>query len=54
VRLHHVQAALRKKLGEDIEDCLVLGTCNPPLARRAFQDTSSLPDRVRAVGLCRS
>jgi uncharacterized protein (DUF302 family) len=31
-----VQATLRDKLGEDIEDYLILGACNPPLAHRAL------------------
>jgi uncharacterized protein (DUF302 family) len=31
-----VQATLRDKLGEDMEDYLILGACNPPLAHRAL------------------
>jgi uncharacterized protein (DUF302 family) len=31
-----VQAALRDKLGEDMEPYLILGACNPPLAHRAL------------------
>jgi uncharacterized protein (DUF302 family) len=31
-----VQATLRDKLGQDIEDYLILGACNPPLAHRAL------------------
>lgn len=31
-----VQATLREKLGEDMEDYLILGACNPPLAHRAL------------------
>jgi len=32
-----VRATLREKLGEDMEDYLILGACNPPLAHRALQ-----------------
>jgi uncharacterized protein (DUF302 family) len=31
-----VRATLRDKLGEDMEDYLILGACNPPLAHRAL------------------
>src|SRR5215472_14838999 len=39
-----VQATLRDKLGQDIEDYLILGACNPPLAHRAL-------DADRKIGL---
>jgi uncharacterized protein (DUF302 family) len=32
-----VQATLRDKLGEQWEDYLILGACNPPLAHRALR-----------------
>jgi uncharacterized protein (DUF302 family) len=31
-----VRATLRDKLGQDKEDYLILGACNPPLAHRAL------------------
>ena len=39
-----VTATLKAKLGEDIEDYLILGACNPPLAHRAI-------DVDRQIGL---
>lgn len=31
-----VQATLREKIGEEMEDYLILGACNPPLAHQAL------------------
>ena len=39
-----VQATLRDKLGQDIEEYLILGACNPPLAHQAL-------DTDRRIGL---
>jgi uncharacterized protein (DUF302 family) len=32
-----VRGTLREKLGEEMEDYLILGACNPPLAHRALE-----------------
>ncbi|MFI7575731.1 DUF302 domain-containing protein [Micromonospora sp. NPDC049497] len=32
-----MQSTLREKLGADVEDYVILGACNPPLAHRAMQ-----------------
>jgi uncharacterized protein (DUF302 family) len=39
-----MRATLKAKLGEDMEDYLILGACNPPLAHRAV-------DIDRQIGL---
>lgn len=39
-----VRATLREKLGAEMEDYLILGACNPPLAQRAL-------DADRDIGL---
>jgi uncharacterized protein (DUF302 family) len=37
-----MRATLRDKLGQDIEDYLILGACNPPLAHQALGIDSSI------------
>ena len=37
-----MRATLRDKLGQDIEDYLILGACNPPLAQQALGADSSI------------
>jgi uncharacterized protein (DUF302 family) len=37
-----MRATLRDKLGEDMEDYLILGACNPPLAHRALGIDASI------------
>jgi uncharacterized protein (DUF302 family) len=32
-----VRGTLRERLGEEMEDYIILGACNPPLAHRALQ-----------------
>ena len=39
-----IRATLKSKLGTDMEDCLILGACNPKLAHRAL-------DADRRVGV---
>jgi uncharacterized protein DUF302 len=47
-----VRATLREKLGEDMEDYLILGACNPPLAHRALQADGGSGCCCRAPSWC--
>jgi uncharacterized protein (DUF302 family) len=38
----NVTSTLQDKLGEQIEDYVILGACNPPLAHRALQTDRSI------------
>jgi uncharacterized protein (DUF302 family) len=38
----NVTSTLREKLGEQIEDYVILGACNPPLAHQALQTDRSI------------
>ncbi|KQZ12327.1 MULTISPECIES: DUF302 domain-containing protein [Streptomyces] len=37
-----VQATLKEKLGHEMEDYLILGACNPPLAHQAIEADRSI------------
>ncbi|MFF7443023.1 DUF302 domain-containing protein [Streptomyces sp. NPDC008122] len=37
-----VRATMREKLGEEMEDYVILGACNPPLAHRALEVDRSI------------
>ncbi|MDR0343271.1 MAG: DUF302 domain-containing protein [Nocardiopsaceae bacterium] len=37
-----VQATLRERLGQEMEEYLILGACNPPLAHRALAADNSI------------
>jgi uncharacterized protein (DUF302 family) len=37
-----VRATMHDKLGQDMEDYLILGACNPPLAHRALEADRSI------------